>query len=190
MGNAFRKSFSIELDWPQSSAWQQIKTLCNRVEVTRGAAKWITSEPFAAAHIRCATINLRRFHFAFIVQRLVSGIESVANVRVNCLHSLCIFQLSNCSNQIHVLTRIASASRVRSARNERYSNSQSSNRNEKLEIISKSLTHGKPTHTRTHTHTICSVNCRLFFFLLCFLSFRQTFYFFFSLDAKQVKNLV
>lgn len=110
VGNAFRKSFSIELDWPQSSAWQQIKTLCNRVEVTRGAAKWITSEPFAAAHIRCATINLRRFHFAFIVQRLVSGIESVANVRVNCLHSLCIFQLSNCLNQIHVLTRIASAS--------------------------------------------------------------------------------
>lgn len=65
--NAFRKSFSIELDWPHLSvvslAIEGGKTLCNRVEVTRGAAKWITSELFAAGHIRRWTINLRGFHF-------------------------------------------------------------------------------------------------------------------------------
>lgn len=113
----------------QSSAWQSRggKTLCNRVEVTRGAAKWITSELFAAGHIRRWTINLRGFHFiSFCIHR-----ATTCKWHRKC--SKCTCQLSALTVHISIIHLLKSNPRTdphrisidreRSARNERYSKS-------------------------------------------------------------------
>lgn len=105
-------------------------TLCNWVEVTRGAAKWITSELFAAGHIRRWTINLRGFHFiSFCIHR-----ATTCKWHRKC--SKCTCQLSALTVHISIIQLLKSNSRTdphrisierereRSARNERYSKSQ------------------------------------------------------------------
>lgn len=108
--NAFRKSFSIELDWPHLSvvslAIEGGKTLCNRVEVTRGAAKWITSELFAAGHIRRWTINLRGFHMiSFCIHR-----ATTCKWHRKC--SKCTCQLSALTVHISIIQLLKSNSRT------------------------------------------------------------------------------
>lgn len=161
--NAFRKSFSIELDSPHLSvvslAIEGGKTLCNRVEVTRGATKWITSELFAAGHIRRWTINLRGFHFiSFCIHR-----ATTCKWHRKC--SKCTCQLSALTVHISIIQLLKSNPRTDphriSIERERevremkdIQNPQYRNRNEKLEIISKSLTHTVSQHTHTLAHTI------------------------------------
>lgn len=151
------------------------KTLCNRVEVTRGAAKWITSELFAAGHIRRWTINLRGFHFiSFCIHR-----ATTCKWHRKC--SKCTCQLSALTVHISIIQLLKSNSRTdphrisiereRSARNERYSKfpihkPKWETRNH-FKVID---THGKPTHTRTHYHTqwvpltaACFSSCCVFF---------------------------
>lgn len=176
-GKCVSESFSIELDWPHLSvvslAIEGGKTLCNRVEVTRGAAKWITSELFAAGHIRRWTINLRGFHFiSFCIHR-----ATTCKWHRKC--SKCTCQLSALTVHISIIQLLKSNPRTdphrisiereRSARNERYSKSpiqkpKWETRNH-FKVIDTRPTH---THTRTHTQWVpltaaCFSSCCVFF---------------------------